>query len=39
MTPQARLIQWVEVQQMLDDNVKALLFPQTASVQQHAHTP
>jgi chemotaxis-related protein WspB len=32
------LVQWVEVQQMLDDNVKALLFPQTASAQQQAHT-
>jgi chemotaxis-related protein WspB len=35
----AGLIQWVEVQQMLDDNVKAILFPQTAPVHQHAHTP
>ncbi|CAN7263890.1 chemotaxis protein CheW [Trinickia sp. LjRoot230] len=31
------LVQWVEVQQMLDDNVKALLFPQTPQQPQHAH--
>jgi len=31
------LIQWVEVQQMLNDETQALLFPGTASLQQ-AHT-
>jgi chemotaxis-related protein WspB len=31
------VVQWVKVQQMLDDNVKALLFPQTPSAQQ-VHT-
>lgn len=30
------LIQWIEVQQMFDDDVKALLFPQTASAQERA---
>jgi chemotaxis-related protein WspB len=28
------VVQWVKVQQMLDDDVKALLFPQTPSAQQ-----
>jgi chemotaxis-related protein WspB len=31
------LVQWVKVQQMLDDNVKALLFPQTPQQPEHAH--
>jgi chemotaxis-related protein WspB len=31
------VVQWVKVQQMLDDNVKALLFPPTPSALQLAH--
>lgn len=31
------VVQWVEVQQMLDDNVKALLFPRTPSAQPMQH--
>jgi chemotaxis-related protein WspB len=32
------LVQWVEVQQMLSDDVKALLFPQAASAQPPAYS-
>jgi len=31
------LVQWVKVQEMLNDDVKALLFPPTPSLQQQAH--
>lgn len=31
-------VQWVSVQRMLDDDVKALLFPQAQTSQQQAHT-
>jgi chemotaxis-related protein WspB len=32
------LVQWVEVQEMLSDEVKALLFPQAADAQPQAHS-
>jgi chemotaxis-related protein WspB len=34
-----RLVQWVQVQHMLNDDVKALLFPQAAPTHEPTSTP